>query len=203
METDSASNHSHVQTNIQRNNLLPFRFTIKKSLKICKQCAFVNNEVNNYCINCGYPLKLEKEFVGRHHYRLFKRDQFLNKHNAAISRARNTLYVFAAICLMGFFFIFSNLQAYKIRGAILIMLSAIYYFLAKWTKKNPFISLLVSFIILSCFILINTWAEMKKLFPSATGIYLLIVQFTMFYYLFKGMEAAYHKEVMEEHQEYD
>lgn len=200
MNTAFASNHSQVQSKIVKNNLLPYRFNNTNSPEICYQCAFVNEPINNYCINCGYPLKPAKEFLGRHQYRLFKRDQLLIKNNAAISRARNTLYVFAAICLMGFFFIFSNLQAYKIRGAILIMLSAIYYFLAKCTKKNPFTSLLISFIILTCFILINTWAEMKKIFPSTTGIYLLLVQFLMFYFLFKGMEAAYHNEVIEEEE---
>ncbi|MEO6584449.1 MAG: hypothetical protein ABIO05_09000 [Ferruginibacter sp.] len=44
---------------------------------------------------------------------------------------------------------------------------------------------------------------MKKMFPSTTGIYLLIVQFAMFYFLFKGMEAAYQKEVLEENKEYE
>jgi hypothetical protein len=39
---------------------------------------------------------------------------------------------------------------------------------------------------------------MKKIFPSGTGVYLLIVQLIMIFFVFKGMDAAYQYNILEE-----
>jgi hypothetical protein len=178
--------------------LLPFIAKADDLPFTCNMCGYVNAHVNKFCTNCGYPSKPLSHLVGEYNFRLFKQKQLIKNYQITIARARVTLYIMSAICAAGFGAVFLHFEKHPTRGIVLLIFSSVFLLLSRYTLSRPFTSLLISFLILTSFIIINTWAEMKKIFPSGTGVYLLVVQFIMIFFVFKGMDAAYQYNILEE-----
>ena len=188
----------NASASLLKSNLLPVKTGNNSHPVTCNNCGYINLAVNNYCTNCGYPLKANSDRMALYNYRLFKREQLLKDCESSIAQARGTLYIMSAISLIGVGNLLSNIRVNHLRGSVLLIVSAIYFTLARWTLKKPFTALLISFLMLMSFIAINTWAEVKRMFTTAAGVYLLVIQVVFFYFLFTGVKAAYQADILRE-----
>jgi ribosomal protein L37E len=198
MQLSSSSQAFNTRESWRLTRLLPVSTHVNGYPVTCNNCGYVNNASNNYCTNCGFPAKPNSDRMALYNFRLFKRKEFLKECEGAIARARTTLYFMSVICITGIGYLFSNNRTNHLRGGVLMILSLIYFLLGRWSIKNPFTALLISFLMLISFMAINMWAEFIKMFTTATGVYLLFVQFILFYFLFRGVKAAYQVDIIEE-----
>lgn len=130
--------------------------------------------------------------------RLQERKDLQNYCRIKISHARNTLYLLAAFCALGVTYSFSNRRDTLTRNFVMLLLAAIYMILGRWTLKRPFTALLISLLLMLTFIAINAWAEFSSMFSTAAGMYLLIIQIVLTYFLVRGVKAAFHADILEE-----
>jgi hypothetical protein len=80
----------------------------------------------------------------------------------------------------------------------MLLLAAIYITLGRWTLTRPFTALLISLLLMLTFIAINAWAELSSMFATPAGIYLLVIQIALTYFLVQGVKAAFHADILEE-----
>ena len=165
---------------------------------ICSNCGYINHAAYNFCTNCGHPLKLTSERLAQYKFKVFKRKQQLKKSQVAIKKARNTLYVMSLLILLGVGFIVPVYNQHFLRAAVLVLIAAIYFVLARWSASKAFTAFLIGFLMLLSFMAINTWAEFSRMVSSATGLYLLLVQMVLCYFLYQGVRAAFEADQIEE-----
>lgn len=165
---------------------------------ICSNCGYINRANYNFCTNCGHPIKLTSDRLAQYKFKIFKRKQQLKRSRNTIKKARNTLYAMSLLILLGVGFIVPAYNQNILRAIVLVLIAAIYFFLARWSASKPFTSFLIGFLMLLSFMAINTWAEFSRLFSSGTGLYLLVVQAIMCYFLYHGVRAAYEADQIEE-----
>jgi hypothetical protein len=156
--------------------LLPVVTYIDTHPLTCSNCRFINRATNNFCTNCGYPVSPTKERLAIYNHRLSQRKNLQKKAYAKVANARNALYLLAACCMLGVFYLFSGWRETVIRGTIMVMLGLIYAGLARWSVLKPFTSLLIGLIIMLTFAAIYIWAEISSLFTTSSGIYMFIIQ---------------------------
>src|SRR3954470_16270623 len=94
--------------NIGINKILPKVKHEDASLAICSRCRFVNEASNNFCTNCGYPVK-EKETSALYHVRMKQRKELLRKGEKSVNAARIVLYILSVSLLTGIGFLFGEL----------------------------------------------------------------------------------------------
>jgi ribosomal protein L37E len=86
--------------NIDINKVLPKVKHADAQHSICSRCRFVNEALNNFCTNCGYPVK-EKETSALYHVRMKQRKELLRKGEKAVQAARVVLYILSVLLLTG------------------------------------------------------------------------------------------------------
>lgn len=104
----------------------------------------------------------------------------------------------AALCLLAVIVVLMEYRPQVLSAVILVVLSAIFISLGRWSLSRPFTALLISFLIVVTFLAINTWAEFSNLFTTSYGLYLLVMQVVCFVFLMRGLQAAYRADIMEE-----
>lgn len=185
-------------TAIHNSKLLPVTTNDNQHPVSCINCSFINRTTNNFCTNCGYPVHSDKEGLALYYKRLKERKDLQNYCFIKISRARNTLYLLAAFCALGITYSFSSRRYWLMRSFVMLLLAAIYITLGRWTIKRPFTALLISLLLMLTFIAINAWAEFNNRYATAAGLYLLVIQIALTYFLVQGVKAAFHAEILEE-----
>ncbi len=164
----------------------------------CSNCSFINHPHYNFCTNCGYPVHPDKDRLALYNLRMEERKKHQKKCSVKIEHARNALYVLAACCMFGVFYVFSDMRQSVITGLVMIVLGAIYAGLGRWSLQKPFTSLLISLIIMLTFAAINTLTGFSSAFTTAGGVYMLLVQIVLIYFLLRGVKGAFHADILEE-----
>jgi hypothetical protein len=183
---------------LQNSRLLPVRTDINQYPLACNNCLFINHSRYNYCTNCGYPIHPNPDNLEAYNLRLSHRKTLQKTCSVKIEHARNALYVLAACSMFGIFYVFSDVKQTAITGMVMVVLGAIYAGLGRWSLQKPFTSLLISLIIMLTFAAINTWAELASMFTTAGGVYMLVVQLILIYFLLEGVKGAFHADILEE-----
>ncbi len=183
---------------LTNNRLLPFKATVLVNWTTCVNCNFLNLSSYHYCTCCGYPVQPNNDRVKLYTYRLQQRKELLQKLEMHIMYARNTLYILAAVCMMGVAYFFTDDRQNILRGFASLTVAAIFTGLGRWSLIKPFTALLISFLMVLTFIAINTWAQFMDLFTTTIGLYTLLIQIVCFLFLTRGLQAAYKADIMEE-----
>lgn len=183
---------------LQKCKLLPVKRQLTNIPISCSNCNFINRAGNSFCTNCGYPVHPDTEKIALYNFRLQKRKNVQKLCVVKIEHARNALYVLAAFSMLGIFYIFSDIRQRAVTGFVMVLLGFIYAGLGRWSLQKPFTALLISLIIMLTFAAINTWAEFTSTFTTASGVYLLMVQVILIYFLLQGVKGAFHADILEE-----
>ncbi|MDB5191230.1 MAG: zinc ribbon protein [Segetibacter sp.] len=179
-------------------NLLPVVFTAYGNPVTCSHCSFVNKAVNNFCTNCSYPICPTKDRLVLYNFRMKARKELLVRCENSIIYARNVLYILSTVCFLGLAFLFRDSKQAEFKGVLMSVLAVLFLLLARGSIKNPFPSLLISFLMLLTVAAINTWSNFDTLFTTATGVYMLIAQCIILFYLLNGVKGAFRLDVMVE-----
>lgn len=183
---------------VNKGLLLP-RFLVENTHPvICNNCGYINHATYKFCTNCGNPVQLTIERVAQYKFKIYKRKQQLKKSRNTIKKARNSLYATALMILVGVSYLVPVYNQKFLRAFVLVLVALIYFSLARWSVHKPFTSFLIGFLMLISFMAINTWAEFTRFFTTGTGIYLLLVQSVLCYFLYHGIGAAYQADQIEE-----
>jgi hypothetical protein len=183
---------------LQKSKLLPAQWQLHSNPIVCCNCSFVNHHEFNFCTNCGYPVHPDPENLAVYQFHLNKRLKLKLTCLVKIEHARNALYVLAAFSMIGLFYVFSSIQQWATTGSVMVILGVIYAGLGRWSLQKPFTALLISLVIMLTLTAINTWAELSNEFTTAGGVYLLVVQLIIIYFLLQGVKGAFHADILEE-----
>jgi ribosomal protein L37E len=157
---------------------------------ICRHCYYVNENKFSFCTNCGYPLHnklLEEAFQQR----VRQRTNLLSKAETSVLVARTVLYVMASFLSMGIFFIFAESSRKYIIVIPALFLSGLFFFLALWSRKNPFSALLTAFIILIAFSGVNIFSSLMRSFTTVEGMTGMLICIAILFIVLKGVQGAY------------
>jgi hypothetical protein len=179
------------------NSLLPKIESKKSQAAICRHCSYVNENDYNFCTNCGYPIQ-DVQLVNVYQKRLQQRKHFLFKAENAVFAARIVLYIMAAFLSLGIFFIFAQSSQKYIIVIMALLLSGLFFFLAFWSRKNPFTALLTSFIILIVFSAINIFEKLSASFTTLEGITGMLLCLALLFVVLKGVQGAYRINLIKE-----
>jgi hypothetical protein len=182
---------------LQKSTLLPVTTTNCEAPVACTKCMYVNRITNNYCTNCGFPIIPDENCLTVYNNRLQERLDLQKNCNLKITYARNTLYVLATCCAFGITYFLSERRDAIAKGIIMLTLSALYLFLAKWTLKKPFTSLLISMLMMLTFIVITAWTELTT-YITSSGFYTIIIEVVLTYFIVQGVKAAFRADILEE-----
>ncbi|MEP6465923.1 MAG: zinc ribbon domain-containing protein [Parafilimonas sp.] len=180
----------YISTIQKINSLLPATCRPKYQAAICSQCNYVNENDYNFCINCGYPIQ-NNQLVNVYRKRVQQRQNFLFKAENAVLVARVILYVMGAFLSLGIFFIFAKSNQKYIIVVMALLLSGLFFFLAFWSRRNPFTALLTSFIILIVFFAINIFERLSESFTTLEGITGMFICVALLFIVLKGVQSAY------------
>lgn len=183
---------------LQKSKLLPVTTQLNSYPLTCCNCSFVNRKDYNFCTNCGYPVHPDNDRLALYNFRLEKRKNMQRVCSVKIEHARNALYVLAACSMLGIFYVFSNVKQTVITGFVMVLLGILYAGLGRWSLHKPFTALLISLMIMLTFAAINTWIELSSMFTTAGGVYMLMIQMILIYFLLGGVKGAFHADILEE-----
>lgn len=172
------------------NSQLPARGSIKPAAEICRHCFFINENDFSFCTNCGYPLK-NNLLTEVYNNRVQQRTQLLFKAENSVSIARIILYVMASFLATGIFFIFAESSLKYFIVMLAALLSGLFFFLAFWSRRNPFSALLTSFIILVVFSAINIFGTLVQSFTTVEGMTGMLICIAALLVVLRGVQGAY------------
>lgn len=176
---------------VQKIYLLRPEVQQKKPLAVvCFHCAYVNEIEFAFCINCGFPLQ-NKLLTDAFDKRIQQRRNLLFKAENSVMISRMVLYIIASFLSIGVFFIFAESDGKYIVVLLALLLSALFFFLAFWSRKNPFSALLTAFIILIAFSAINIFNSFTQSVPTLTGLTGMLICLALLFVILKGIHAAY------------
>jgi hypothetical protein len=179
------------------NSLLPKIESKKPQAAICGHCSYVNENDYNFFTICVYPIQVVK-LLNVYQKRLQQRKHFLFKAENAVFAARIVLYIMAAFLSLGIFFIFAQSSQKYIIVIMALLLSGLFFFLAFWSRKNPFTALLTSFIILIVFSAINIFEKLSASFTTLEGITGMLLCLALLFVVLKGVQGAYRINLIKE-----
>lgn len=182
---------------ITKARLLPYK-AAKCLFTVCANCSFVNFTFYRFCTNCGYPVSEHKSRLALYNRRIKQRSQLWEHAGRTIQLARNMLYAMAAVCFVAMFFVLPEGRQGTFGSVVLTVLALFFAALARWSSGKPLTSLLISFLVLLTFIAITTWAQFMNLFTKFNGLYMLSLQALCFVFLFRGVQAAFRADRMED-----
>ena len=198
MQLRNISSNFNASAAFEKSRLLPVTTQVDSYPITCSNCSFINRKDNHFCTNCGYPVYPTTERLALYNFRLEKRKNLQRTCYLKVEHARNALYVLAAFCMLGVFYAFSDVRNKAMSGFVMVLFGLIYAGLGRWSLQKPFTSLLISLIIMLTFAAINTWAEFTSMFSTASGLYVLMVQIILIYFLLQGVKGAFHADILEE-----
>lgn len=167
----------------------------------CSRCRYVNRVSNNFCTNCGYPIKEKEEESALYHVRVKQRTELLKKGEKAIQYARIVLYILAVFLLTGIGFLFGELENRYFLVLSSVVFSMLFFLLAYWSYTKPFIALTTAFILVLTFSIIAIFGESINAFKTVIGVYSILVSMIVIYFLLKGVQGAYKAELIKEEME--
>ncbi len=188
----------HNANSSHTNNRLPVVNAVGNVPKICLKCQHVNNITHHFCTFCGYPVTQGTDWMAIYDYRQKQWQKQLTDCRQVVGQARGILYLIALVCTTGALYVLFKIPVNLVRGGVLTFIALLYFGLGKYSKRQPFTALIGSFLTLLSFIAINAWAEYGRIFTTSAGVYLMFIQFVLFYFIFRGAKAAYQAEVLEE-----
>jgi hypothetical protein len=157
---------------------------------LCRCCKKQVTETDDFCPNCGFPLKgteaEQGKFIGR--YILNDSNSMGNAVNVdeTTRKGGNALFVAAGFMVLGGLIIMLRDETGD--GPILLLINiivaAMYVGLGFWSKKNPFAAILVGLIIFVSLIIINAIVEPISIIQG------IIVKVIVIGYLIRGLVAA-------------
>src|SRR5690242_19941432 len=136
--------------NIHIDHLLPKPKNADANYSVCSKCRYVNEASNNFCTNCGYPVK-EKETSPLYYVRMKQRNELLRKGEKAVSAARVVLYILSVLLLTGIGFLFGELPNRAFLVLASCVFSGLFFLLARWSYTKPFTALITAFILVITF----------------------------------------------------
>jgi hypothetical protein len=167
----------------------------------CPRCRYVNKLVNNFCTNCGYPIKEREEESALYHVRVKQRTEMLRRGEKAIQSARVILYILAIFLLTGIGFLFGELENRYFLVLSSAVFSMLFFLLAYWSYSKPFISITTAFILVLTFSIIAIFGEFINAFKTVVGVYSILISMIIIYFLLKGVQGAYKAELIKEEME--
>lgn len=186
---------------VERQNRQPHLSRSKTAVQLCRRCLYVNEMANHFCTNCGYPATENEGDFKLFRLRSRQRAELLSKAKSHIMQARIMLYVASGFFLASVGFIFSesaNRYALTLAG---LVLSALFFSLARWSKVKPFTAMLTSFIVVITFCTITILGEFVTSFSTVQGLYSIVTGMLMVYFLLKAVQAAYRFDLLKEEME--
>lgn len=178
--------------------LLPVAVLQNSAPTACSHCRFINPNHHHFCTNCGYPVFPNQYQLALYNVRLNYRKAQLKRCREKVSNARNVLYIAAALCMLGVTYLFEGSRAATMRGLVYVVISLLLTSLGRWSISRPFTSMLISFLVLITLVALNTWVEFALMFTSVSGVYVLVAQLVLLYFLTQGVKAAYQADILEE-----
>lgn len=169
--------------------LSPAQEPIKPNAKICCHCDYVNENDYAFCTNCGFPC--DGLLVNEFHQKLRARHQILFKAEYAVGIARIVLYIMASFLLLGIFVLFTESDVRYFIAMLATIMSGLFFFLAFWSKSNPFSAMLTSFIILITISAINIFSKLITSFTTSQGIMQLLFCAGLLFVMMRGVKGAY------------
>ncbi len=179
------------------NALLPKISNKEAQFCICRHCNYVNESEYFFCTNCGFPLK-NKMLVNDYHKRVQQRSHALFKAENAVLVARVILYVMASFLSLGIFFIFEENSRKYVIVIFAALLSGLFFFLAFWSRKNPFTALLTAFIVLMVFCMVNIATRLAQSFTTIEGLTSILLCLGLLTIVLKGVQGAYRINLIKE-----
>ena len=167
---------------------------------VCNRCRYVNAASNNFCTNCGYPVN-EKESSALFNVRIKQRKELLRKGEKAVNVARIVLYILSVLLITGIGFLFGELPNRFFLGLVSCTLSALFFMLARWSYTKPFTALITAFILVITFSTISIFGEFVNAFTTVVGVYSLLINMVLVYFLLKGVQGAYKLDLVKDELE--
>ena len=193
--------HSKKFSTVERlNKLLPAIQRARPCAEICRHCNYVNENEYSFCTNCGYPLHNDL-LVDIYHQRVQQRTELMFKAETSVLVARIVLYAMASFLLLGIFFIFSAGTAKYFIVLFALILSGLFYFLAFWSRSNPFTAMLTAFILLVTFSAINIFGKLVQSFTTVEGLIGMLMCLALLFVILRGVQGAYRVTLMKEELE--
>jgi hypothetical protein len=168
---------------------------------ICSKCRYVNEQAYDFCTNCGQPLRNNRGQNNLYNFRTRQRKNLLQKCEENIQVARNTLYILAAVSFTGIGLGFSELDQRMLLALVAVVISGLYFLLARWSAHRPFTALLVSVVIAVTCSVIALFGKIETTFTTVTGVYGLLVTIIVLYVLLRGLAAAFKADLVKEEME--
>lgn len=165
--------------------------------EICKHCSYINEIEYAYCTNCGYPLHNEL-LVDAYNKKLKERNELLFKAQSAVLVARIMLYIMGSFILLGVLFVFSESNSKYVIAMLALTTSGLFFFLALWSRSNPFSAMLTAFIILITFSAINIFNKLVQSFTTSQGLIGMLLCLSLLFIVFKGVQGAYYVTLMKQ-----
>ncbi len=157
---------------------------------ICGRCCYINQAKNNFCTNCGYPQK-DAGALMIYQLRTKHRTELLKKSEDAVKVARIILFLLGSIFLTGIGFLFSSYYNRFTLAIVFILLSVLFFSLAKWSMSKPFSALISGFVMVLCFSTITVFGEVVSAFTTVGGVYTIALSMLLIYFLLRGVQGAY------------
>ncbi len=170
--------------------MLPEIQHTKISARICNYCRHVNGTNYNFCTNCSYPLH-DKLLVASFYKALDEKKESLFKAANSVFIARSMLYVMAVCLLPCLLVLFSSMYFKYIIAIVALILSALFFSLALWSRREPFAAMFTAFIMLVTFSAINISIKLDIVFTTSHGLISLLLCVSLLFIMMKGLQGAY------------
>jgi membrane-associated HD superfamily phosphohydrolase len=157
---------------------------------ICSRCRYVNFVSNNFCINCGDPIK-EEGTATLYHVRTKQRRELLKKTEKDVRTARVVLYVLSIFFFLGILFLFGNHDNRYLLSLVSVTFSGLFFLLARWSYSKPFIAIVTGFIIILAFSAVSIFGQFVNAFTTVIGVYSIFTSMILIYFLLRGVQGAY------------
>jgi hypothetical protein len=166
----------------------------------CRQCRYVNFLSNNFCTNCGYPVK-EEGTATLYHIRIKQRKESLRKTEQDVQMARIVLYILSIFFLFGVLFLFGHLDSRYLLSLVSVTFSGLFFMLARWSYSKPFTAIITGFIIILTFSAVSIFGEFVNAFTTVIGVYSIFINMILIYFLLRGVQGAYKYDLIKEEME--
>jgi hypothetical protein len=190
----------NVKQIIKLHNLLPRTKQINISHCTCSRCRYVNFVSNNFCTNCGYPIK-EEGTATLYQVRIKQRKELLKKTEKDVQTARAVLYILSIFFLLGILFLFGGLHNRFFLSLVSVTFSGLFFLLARWSYSTPFTAIITGFIIILTFSAVSIFGEFVNAFTTVIGVYSIFISMILIYFLLRGAQSAYKSDLIKEEME--
>ena len=133
----------------------------------CKCCFVTVSNTDQYCPNCGFPLKESEEIQNKFIYNRGYHKMVANELTGKAQKAAITFYIIAGVFfIVGLvqFFIHATEDESSASLITYVVLSLIFLLLGVWSNKNPIAAIICGLTLYSVLLLI-------QFFTSTTGFF--------------------------------